>query len=72
MNQIGLDSLMHMELRNKVNGELEVNIPIGEFASSPTISDLAEVLLSNLAVTSVLQSGKDDEMSGTEMEEFTL
>ncbi len=42
--QLGLDSLMAVELRNWIEGELRVNLPIVELMRSPSMSRLAEVL----------------------------
>jgi acyl transferase domain-containing protein/aryl carrier-like protein len=42
--QLGLDSLMAVELRNWIEGELRVNLPIVELMRSPSISRLAKLL----------------------------
>ena len=46
--QLGLDSLMAVELRNWIEGELRVNLPIVELMRSPSLSRLAEVLAEQL------------------------
>jgi polyketide synthase 12/epothilone polyketide synthase D len=42
--QLGLDSLMAVELRNWIEGELRVNLPIVELMRSPSLSRLADIL----------------------------
>jgi acyl transferase domain-containing protein/aryl carrier-like protein len=42
--QLGLDSLMAVELRNWIEGELQVNLPVVELMRSPSLSCLAELL----------------------------
>jgi polyketide synthase 12/epothilone polyketide synthase D len=43
--QLGLDSLMAVELRNWIESELEINLPIVDLMRSPSLSDLTDVLL---------------------------
>ncbi|MDR3637143.1 MAG: SDR family NAD(P)-dependent oxidoreductase, partial [Isosphaeraceae bacterium] len=47
--QLGLDSLMAVELRNWIEGELRVNLPIAELMRSPSVSRLAVLLAEQLA-----------------------
>lgn len=42
--QLGIDSLMAVELRNWIEGELRVNLPIAELLRSPSVAGLATVL----------------------------
>ncbi len=42
--QLGVDSLMAVELRNWLEGELQVNLPIVELIRSPSVSGLAGLL----------------------------
>jgi acyl transferase domain-containing protein/aryl carrier-like protein len=46
--QLGIDSLMAVELRNWLDGELHVDLPIVELMHSPSVSDLAELLAERL------------------------
>jgi polyketide synthase 12/epothilone polyketide synthase D len=46
---LGLDSLMAIELRNWIEQELRVNLPIMELMRSPGLSRLTDLLLSTLA-----------------------
>jgi NAD(P)-dependent dehydrogenase (short-subunit alcohol dehydrogenase family)/aryl carrier-like protein len=57
---LGLDSLMAVELRNWIEGELRVNLPIVELMRSPSLSRLAELLREQMASGSRLR-----EPSGT-------
>src|SRR5581483_4833332 len=47
--QLGLDSLMAVELRNWIEGELQVNLPIVELMRSPSVAQLAAVLAEQFA-----------------------
>jgi NADPH:quinone reductase-like Zn-dependent oxidoreductase/aryl carrier-like protein len=46
---LGLDSLMAVELRNWVEGELRLSLPIRELLRSPSLSHLADMLLGQLS-----------------------
>jgi acyl transferase domain-containing protein/NADPH:quinone reductase-like Zn-dependent oxidoreductase/SAM-dependent methyltransferase/acyl carrier protein len=48
LTDLGLDSLMAVELRNWVEGELRVTLPIAELLQGPTVDRLADVLLDQL------------------------
>src|SRR5205823_966232 len=49
LTELGLDSLMAVELRNWVEGELRVTLPIVELMRGPSVSRLADVLLGQLS-----------------------
>jgi acyl transferase domain-containing protein/acyl carrier protein len=46
--QLGIDSLMAVELRNWLEGELRVDLPIVELMKSPSVSGLASLLADRL------------------------
>jgi aryl carrier-like protein len=46
--QLGLDSLMAVELRNWIEGELQVSLPVVELMRSPSLSRLAELVAERL------------------------
>ena len=48
LTDVGLDSLMAVELRNWVEGELRVTLPIAELLQGPSVDRLADVLLEQL------------------------
>jgi acyl carrier protein len=48
LTEVGLDSLMAVELRNWIEGELRVNLPIVELMQGPSVSRLAELLVEQL------------------------
>src|SRR5205823_6251974 len=48
LTDVGLDSLMAVELRNWVEGELRVSIPIVELMQGPSVDRLADLLLEQL------------------------
>jgi amino acid adenylation domain-containing protein len=51
MLEMGVDSLMAVQLRNWIEGELRVTLPIVELMRSPTVEQLADVLLAQLFPT---------------------
>lgn len=48
LTDVGVDSLMAVELRNWIEGELRVKLPIVELMQGPTVDRLADVLLEQL------------------------
>ncbi|TWU06101.1 type I polyketide synthase [Stieleria varia] len=48
---LGLDSLMGFELRNWIEGELRVNVPVVELMQGPTVQKLTSLLLAQLEKT---------------------
>jgi acyl transferase domain-containing protein/NADPH:quinone reductase-like Zn-dependent oxidoreductase/SAM-dependent methyltransferase/acyl carrier protein len=48
LTEVGLDSLMAVELRNWVEGELRVTLPIAELLQGPSVDRLADLLLEQL------------------------
>jgi aryl carrier-like protein len=55
--QLGIDSLMAVELRNWVEGELQISVPIGEVMRSPSLARLTDVLLEQLAQEAPVAAG---------------
>jgi acyl transferase domain-containing protein/NADPH:quinone reductase-like Zn-dependent oxidoreductase/acyl carrier protein len=49
--RLGIDSLMAVELRNWLEGELHVNLPIVELLRSPSLNGLCEILLDRLGTS---------------------
>lgn len=48
INSMGLDSLMAVELKNRIEGSLRIVIPIVNFFQDPTVSQLASQILEQL------------------------
>ena len=73
LNTMGLDSLMAVELRNRLMTELEVDIPMAKFIEGPSIVQMTELLLEQLAVANItLSEPPSKEEPEKEMEEITL
>jgi natural product biosynthesis luciferase-like monooxygenase protein len=51
VNTIGLDSLMAIQLKNRIEGELGVNVPVATFLRGASIADLTLQLLPDLLAT---------------------
>ena len=45
LNTIGMDSLMGIELKNRVEADLKINFPIGMLLQGPSIAQIAAELL---------------------------
>lgn len=50
---LGLDSLMAMELKARIETDLEVNIPLVTFMERPTIAQITDELLANITAISL-------------------
>lgn len=48
LTSLGLDSLMAVELMNRIEGDLGLSIPMGKVLSGPTIRQLAAMILQSL------------------------
>jgi NAD(P)-dependent dehydrogenase (short-subunit alcohol dehydrogenase family)/acyl carrier protein len=51
LTQLGIDSLMAVELRNWIEIQLGIIIPVVEFLKGPTIEDLTQLVLKELSLT---------------------
>jgi acyl transferase domain-containing protein/acyl carrier protein len=54
--ELGLDSLMAVQLKNAIATDLEVNVSVEKFISGSSIMQLAELLLEELAIVSTMPS----------------
>ena len=71
--ELGLDSLMHMELRNVVNRDFDINVPLADFIGNASISALAELVLKHFALAAgLLARVPPEDDTGEDMEEITL
>lgn len=59
LNQIGLDSLMAIELMNRVESQLGINVPMGSVLNGPNTKELAATILDIL-----LASASAEELGG--------
>ena len=59
LNDLGLDSLMAMELKNKIEGRLEINLPMARFLEGPSVTALAEI-----AAGLLVEEGDSEASSG--------
>jgi acyl transferase domain-containing protein/NADPH:quinone reductase-like Zn-dependent oxidoreductase/acyl carrier protein len=50
LNELGLDSLMSVELKNRVEGDVALSLPMSELMQSPTINSLSTAVLGQLAM----------------------
>ena len=72
-NELGLDSLMYMELRNAILTELGTSIPLAEFLNGTSITALAEMLHRHLAIARMsADQGGTDHHDGAKEDEVTL
>src|SRR5262249_47915289 len=77
LSNFGLDSIMTVELRDRIDAEWQVRVPLVEFFREPTIARLSTIMLEQLR--SVTQSSPTDpaellnrldQMSETEMDKL--
>ncbi|MEG4836966.1 type I polyketide synthase [Microcoleus sp. B9-D4] len=68
---LGLDSLMAIELRNRLNNEMGVNLSVMKIMEGVSISSLAEVMLEQWALTQIQSASPSTELDDT-MEEIAL
>jgi len=72
LTQLGLDSLMAVELTNRIKSEMGMNLPTAEIMQGLGISQLVELLLEQLALTRIVKSVPLSAELSEEMEEITL
>lgn len=71
VTKLGLDSLMAIELRSRINNETGVNLPVMKIMQGPSISQLAEFVLEELAAKIMLDAALSTELA-EDMEEIAL
>jgi acyl transferase domain-containing protein len=70
LNELGFDSLMGTQLKNRFMNELRVDVPIKEFIGKGTIAQLAGRLIEHFALSSLASEFQSADVS--DMEEITL
>jgi NAD(P)-dependent dehydrogenase (short-subunit alcohol dehydrogenase family)/acyl carrier protein len=60
LNTIGLDSLMAVELRNRIKTDLEVEVPMVRFMEDASVEDLATLALDSLDAAQPTQLASSD------------
>jgi phthiocerol/phenolphthiocerol synthesis type-I polyketide synthase D len=70
LNEMGLDSLMAVEIKNRVQSETGVDIPIIQVLDGMSVNSLTEQVMNHLHL-GLIQSDEKSETK-TEIEEFTL
>jgi hypothetical protein len=59
LNNLGIDSLMAIELKNRIEGDLGVTVPMVKFLEGPSVRDLAGYVSTRFSVRG-LQSNAGD------------
>jgi natural product biosynthesis luciferase-like monooxygenase protein len=73
LTSMGFDSLMAIEMKNRIQVETGVAVPVVRFLEGPTISNLAAIILEQLtAETSVPSTPLVEAISGNDWEEGEL
>ena len=72
LTNLGLDSLTAIELRNRINNEIGVHLPVIKIMEGASISQLAELMLSQLALAGIITSASPSTELGEDMEEIIL
>ena len=72
LTNLGLDSLMAINLRNRINNEMGVNLPVIKIIEGASISQLAELMLSQLALAEIITSASPSTKLDDDMEEILL
>jgi len=71
LNNLGIDSLMAVELRNHVQAKLGVVIPVAQLLQDPSISQLSQSLLELLVADATAETPEED-LTGEQAEDEVL
>jgi NADPH:quinone reductase-like Zn-dependent oxidoreductase/SAM-dependent methyltransferase/acyl carrier protein len=65
LNELGLDSLMSVELKNRVEGDVALSLPTSALMQSPTINSLSAAMLNQLTTLASTPSASPLTQRGT-------
>jgi acyl transferase domain-containing protein/NADPH:quinone reductase-like Zn-dependent oxidoreductase/NADP-dependent 3-hydroxy acid dehydrogenase YdfG/aryl carrier-like protein len=65
LSELGLDSLSSFELKNRVEAQVEVDIPVAKFLQSPTIAGLSRLVASAFEAKLKALASRQAEAQGT-------
>jgi len=72
VNDLGFDSLMAVELRSRMATELGVEVAIEDFMESPSIAQIADLLIEKLLLSDIIPSGPPVKELDEDSEEIIL
>jgi acyl carrier protein len=72
LTNLGLDSLTAIELRNWINNEMGVKLPVIKIMEGASIAQLVELMLSQLALAGIITNASPSTELGEDMEEIIL
>jgi myxalamid-type polyketide synthase MxaB len=74
LTELGLDSLMAVEMRNRIISQLNIEVPVANFIEGYNITKLAQLLFEELVLTDLKESASENVEAHVqdEMEEIVL
>src|SRR5262249_32586666 len=76
IGRLGVDSLMAVEMKSRVDADLGITIPIADFLRGGTIATLTATMLDQLAeadpITTSIMIGAEFGLAGTQWEELSI
>jgi len=72
LNEFGFDSLMGIEMRNRIKTELGVDVPIHRFIGGATVAQIGELIHDQLMLKTLLSSSVELDRADEDIEVITL